>query len=155
MSIKTICTVLSRALRSSGNHGSPLVAGSANGSRLSSTCGSCGGKGEEETEQSCSSDPERPSGDVHSSCSESAPAEAKTRPKKKVGGSGVGGVRGRSFTSTAAPIDQVSYLWSRYNDMKRLVHGRHSVLFSTPPPSSSFPSPAINTHFNLKNPGET
>lgn len=134
MSIKTICTVLSRALRSSGNHGSPLVAGSANGSRLSSTCGSCGGKGEEETEQSCSSDPERPSGDVHSSCSESAPAEAKTRPKKKVGGSGVGGVRGRSFTSTAAPIDQVSYLWSRYNDMKRLVHGRHRVLFSTPTP---------------------
>ncbi|KAL4646244.1 5'-nucleotidase domain-containing protein 2-like [Arapaima gigas] len=32
------------------------------------------------------------------------------------------GVSGRSFSSTAPKIDTKAYLWSRYNEMKRLVH---------------------------------
>lgn len=31
---------------------------------------------------------------------------------------------GRSFSSTAPQIDQKTYLWARYNEMKRLVHGK-------------------------------
>lgn len=31
---------------------------------------------------------------------------------------------GRSFSSTAPQIEQKTYLWARYNEMKRLVHGK-------------------------------
>ncbi|KAL7884262.1 hypothetical protein AOLI_G00070320 [Acnodon oligacanthus] len=31
-------------------------------------------------------------------------------------------VSGRSFSSTALTVEQTSYLWARYNEMKRLVH---------------------------------
>lgn len=31
---------------------------------------------------------------------------------------------GRSFCSTAPQIDHKTYLWARYNEMKRLVHGK-------------------------------
>lgn len=31
---------------------------------------------------------------------------------------------GRAFSSTAPKVDSKTYLWARYNEMKRLVHGR-------------------------------
>lgn len=40
---------------------------------------------------------------------------------------------GRSFCSTAPQIDHKTYLWARYNEMKRLVHGKfeESLLCTT------------------------
>ncbi|XP_044067368.1 5'-nucleotidase domain-containing protein 2 isoform X2 [Siniperca chuatsi] len=126
MSLKTVGTTLTRTLWTTGNRTPPL-ARSPKVNRLSTTCRVTGERkqGREKTkEQSCSSDSDRPSGDAPTS---SEPLRRcttgdKKRPKDPVGAPGVTGERRRSYTSTAAPVDQKSYLWARYNDMKRLVH---------------------------------
>lgn len=132
MSLKIVGTALTRTIWTRGNTTPPL-ARSPKASRLSTSCMLSGARKQccEKTkeQQSCSSDSDRPSGDAPPS---SEPLHActpadKKRPKEPVGAPGVSGVRRRSFTSTAAPMDQRSYLWSRYNEMKRLVHGKHGV----------------------------
>lgn len=134
MSFKTVGTALTRTLWTTGNRTPPLVR-TQKVNRLSTTCRLSGGgkQGREKTnEQSCSSDSDRPSGDVPSSSEppHRCTTGEKKRPKEPVRAPGVTGVRRRSYTSTAAPVDLRSYLWSRYNDMKRLVHGKQRV----PPP---------------------
>lgn len=36
---------------------------------------------------------------------------------------------GRAFSSTAPQINHKNYLWARYNEMKRLVHGKNHLSF--------------------------
>lgn len=147
MSLKTLGTALTRTLWTSGNTTPPL-ARSPKVKRLSTTCPvSAGGKhGCGKTkEQSCSSGSTRPStGDVPSprELPHRAAAGGEKRPEEPVGAPGVTGVRRRSFTSYAAPMDQKSHLWHRYNETKRMVYGKHKG-----PPlyrSSHLPPPPQN-----------
>lgn len=127
MSFKTVGT-LTRTLWARGNKTPPL-ARSPRVNRLCTTCRISGGKkqGRDGTkEESCGLDSDRPTGDAPSPSDplHRCTAGDKKRAKEPLGAPGVCGVRRRSFTSTAAPVDQISYLWTRYNDMKRLVHGK-------------------------------
>lgn len=130
MSLKTVGTALTRALWTTGNRTPPLTR-SPKVNRLSTSCRVSGERkqGHEKTkEQSCVSDSDRPSGDVPTPSE--PPHKCTTgdkRLKEPVGAPGVTGVRRRSYTSNAAPVDQRSFLWARYNDMKRLVHGKQRV----------------------------
>ncbi|XP_074499669.1 5'-nucleotidase domain-containing protein 2 [Sebastes fasciatus] len=133
MSFKVVGT-LTRTLWTRGHSRTPPVARSHKVNRLSTTtCSrlSAGGKqsSERSQEQSCSSESDKPSGDVLPSSSSSSkepppPPHSgdKKRPKEPVGAPGVTGVKRRSYTSTAAPAKKSTYLWARYNDTKRLVH---------------------------------
>ncbi|KAM9752670.1 5'-nucleotidase domain-containing protein 2 [Menidia menidia] len=124
MSFKTVGTALTRTLWTRGNR-TPPVARSPRANRLSSSCRGAAGTGQVgEAKQSCGPDSERPNRDAPSSAEppHRGGAAEKKRPKESAGAPGVPGVRRRSFTSNAAPRDQRSYLWTRYNDMKRLVH---------------------------------
>ncbi|XP_037540705.1 5'-nucleotidase domain-containing protein 2 [Nematolebias whitei] len=126
MALKTVGTTLSRTLWAKGNR-TPPVGRSPKGSRLSTTsCRELGGTKQQQEEktsqkegQSCGSDSSHSSSEPpHCKC----PSGDKKRLKEAVGAPGVPGVRRRCFTSKAAPMDQTSYLWTRYNDMKRLVY---------------------------------
>nr|XP_020467469.1 5'-nucleotidase domain-containing protein 2 [Monopterus albus] len=123
MSLRRVGTALTRTLWTRENKSTPV----ATSSKVNGLCTTCKGaqQGRGTTkEQSCSSDTGRPNGDVL--CSSEQPhrcaAGEKKRSKEPAGAPGVTGVRRRSYTSTAAPVDQRSYLWTRYNDTKRLVH---------------------------------
>lgn len=136
MSFKTVGT-LTRTLWARGNKTPPL-ARSPRVNRLCTTCRISGGKkqGRDGTkEESCGSDSDRPTGNAPSPSDplHRCTAGDKKRAKEPLGAPGVCGVRRRSFTSTAAPMDQISYLWTRYNDMKRLVHGKQRAPPSPPP----------------------
>ena len=121
MSLKRVSSVLGRSLWSSGSSGSrsPAASGCSSVLRLSGAAGAAGGAGG--AGGSSSSDPDRPGADVPSSTE--LPG-AKKRPKGPVGAPGVGAVRRRSYTSVAAPLDKRSFLWARYSDLRRLVHGK-------------------------------
>uniref|UniRef100_A0A665VB10 5'-nucleotidase domain-containing protein 2-like n=1 Tax=Echeneis naucrates TaxID=173247 RepID=A0A665VB10_ECHNA len=121
MSLRTAGSALSRALLTSGSR-TPPATRATKISGLSTTGGAPeeskqgGGKTKE---QSCASDADvLPSGEPAHRCTKAD----KKRGKEPVGAHGVGGVRRRSYTSNAAPVDQRSYLWARYSDLKRLVH---------------------------------
>lgn len=130
MSLKTVGTAVTRILLTTGNRTPPLVR-SPKVNRLSTTCTLSGeGKQGREKTKSFDSCSARPGEDGRSSCEppHRSTSADKKRPKEPVGAPGVTGVRRRSFTSaTAAPVDKRSYLWSRYNDMKKLVHGKQTV----------------------------
>ncbi|XP_013866412.1 5'-nucleotidase domain-containing protein 2 [Austrofundulus limnaeus] len=123
MSLKTASTTLSRALWTRGNR-TPPVGRSPKGSRLSSTsCRELGGTTLRQEEKNNQSGGEQSSQSSHGSGEPPhSPSGDKRRLKEAVGAPGVPGVRRRCFTSKAAPMDQTSYLWTRYNDMKRLVY---------------------------------
>lgn len=131
MSLNTVGTALTRTLWTGGNRTPPFVR-SPKLNRLSTTCWVSGERkqGREKTkEKSCESCTDGPRDDVPTS---SEPAHRCTagdrkRPQEPLGTPGVTGVRRRSYTSTAAPVDQKSYMWARYNDTKRLVHGKQRV----------------------------
>lgn len=129
MAFNAAAAVLGRALRS-GGHGTPPLLRSPNANRLSSlSAGFCrlsGGNQQQrevtKSPHSCTDRPGKdapPSGEAANRCT---PADKK-RPKEPPGAPGVRGERRRSFTS-AAPADTKSYMWARYNDTKRLVHGK-------------------------------
>lgn len=131
MSVKTVGSALTRTLWTRGSRTPPLVR-SPKVNRLSTTCRLSGERkqGREKTkEESCGSCSDRPSDDVTSSGEPPYRCTAgdKKRPKEPVGAPGVTGSRRRSYTSTTAPVDQRSYLWARYNETKRLVHGKQRV----------------------------
>ncbi|XP_028308791.1 5'-nucleotidase domain-containing protein 2 [Gouania willdenowi] len=109
MALKTVGTCLSRT----------LWAGSSSTPRTNGLCSSSSLRGE--TKQG----PESPKLQSSAKKEEEPPFKGtsadKKRPKEPTAAPGAS-VRSRSYTSTAVPIDQKSYLWSRYNDMKRLVH---------------------------------
>lgn len=136
MSLKTASTSLCRTLWARGSR-TPPVGRSPEGSRVCTTsCRELGG-----TEQLQQEEKNNQNGGEHS-CSEpphsKCPSGDKKRLKEAVGAPGVPGVRRRCFTSKAAPKDQTSYLWTRYNDMKRLVYGKHAhtgVAIVRPPPT--------------------
>lgn len=141
MSLKSVGTALTRTLWSRGNRTPPLSR-NPKVNRLSTTCGVLGGTnhGDKSTHQSCKSDSDRPSGEAASPGEhphKCASGDSK-RPKDSMRGPGVTGVRRRSFTSNAAPMDQRSYLWTRYNDLKRLVYGKNT--YAPPPPLLRPPS---------------
>lgn len=133
MAFNTVAGVLVRALRSGGNGTPPLLrSAKLNGLSVSRTL-SGGNQQDREVAKSSGpcTDTDGPGNDGPSS-SEGA---HKSTPADKKGTKGAPGVRGerrRSFTS-AAPADTKSYMWARYNDTKRLVHGK----LSTPPPFTS------------------
>ncbi|XP_043986797.1 5'-nucleotidase domain-containing protein 2 [Gambusia affinis] len=126
MPFKTVGTVLTRTLWARGNRTPPL-ARSPRVNRLSTSCRALAGSKQIEKNkgQSCSSDTDRPSGGDAPSSGEpphKCGSGEKKRLKETVGAPDASGVRRRSFTSNAAPMDQTSFLWSRYNDLKRLVY---------------------------------
>ncbi|MEQ2225252.1 hypothetical protein ILYODFUR_015656 [Ilyodon furcidens] len=131
MSFKTVGTLLTLTLRATGNRTPPL-ARSPRVNRLSTSCRVFAGSQhvEKNKGQSCSSDSDRPNdGDVP--LSSEPPHKCgngdKKRLKEAAGAPGASDVRRRSFTSKAAPMDQTSFLWNRYNDLKRLVYGKHRI----------------------------
>lgn len=130
MSFKAVGTaLLTRTLWTKG-HRTPPLARSSKVNRLSTTSAVRQQGCETPKEQSSSSlESDRPGGDGPSSGEppHRGTAGEKKRPKEPVGAPGVTGVRRRSYTSTAAPVNQTSYLWARYNDTKRLVHGKQRV----------------------------
>lgn len=137
MAFNTVAAVFSRALRSGGN-GTPALLRSPKVNRLSTSCSLSGGN-EQQREVTKSSDscPDRPGNDAPSSgeaANRCTPADKK-RTKEPPGAPGVRGERRRSFTS-AAPADTKSYMWARYNDTKRLVHGKLGTrtFFAAHPP---------------------
>lgn len=137
MAFNTVAAVFSRALRSGGN-GTPTLLRSPKVNRLSTSCSLSGGN-EQQREVTKSSDSctDRPGNDAPSSgeaANRCTPADKK-RTKEPPGAPGVRGERRRSFTS-AAPADTKSYMWARYNDTKRLVHGklRTRTFFPAHPP---------------------
>uniref|UniRef100_A0A8P4KAK3 5'-nucleotidase domain-containing protein 2 n=1 Tax=Dicentrarchus labrax TaxID=13489 RepID=A0A8P4KAK3_DICLA len=124
MSLKTVGAALTRTLWTRGNTTPPIVR-SPKVNRLSTTCRASGERKQglgKTKEQSCNTD--RPSEDVPSSSElpHRCTTGDKKRPKEPVGAPGVTGVRRRSYTSSTAPMDKRSYLWARYNDLKRMVH---------------------------------
>lgn len=147
MAFNTVAAVFSRALRSGGN-GTPALLRSPKVNRLSTSCSLSGGN-EQQREVTKSSDSctDRPGNDAPSSgeaANRCTPADKK-RTKEPPGAPGVRGERRRCFTS-AAPADTKSYMWARYNDTKRLVHGKlrtRTFFPSTSPTSSSRPRPLL------------
>lgn len=125
MAFNVVAAVFGRALRSGGN-GTPPLLRSPQISRLSTSCGLSGGNQQQsEVAKSSDSCTDRPGSDAPSSgeaANRCTPAD-KTRTKEPPGATGVRGERRRSFTSTA-PADTKAYMWARYNDTKRLVHGK-------------------------------
>lgn len=152
MAFNTVAVFI-RALRSGGNGTPPLLrSAKLNGLSVSRTL-SGGNQQDREVEKSSDpcTDTDRPGNDAPTS----SEAAHKSTPADKKGTKGAPGVRGerrRSFTS-AAPADTKSYMWARYNDTKRLVHGKKRTpppFTSTSPSSNSRPrpllfSPASNT----------
>lgn len=127
MSFKVVGSALTRTLWTRGQR-TPPAARSPKVNRLSTTCRVSGKQQGCDKTKSCSSDSDRPSGEGPSPSSEPPhrfTTADKKRPKEPVGAPGVNGVR-RSYTS-AAPVSQSTYLWARYNDTKRLVHGKQRV----------------------------
>ncbi|XP_072305154.1 5'-nucleotidase domain-containing protein 2 [Eucyclogobius newberryi] len=119
MSLKTVGSALSRSLWTRGTR---TELRSSPGNRLSTTT-SCGSTKEEQgcgktKEQSCDCNNMCPSTDAP----HRPPVGGNKKPEEPVGAPGVSGVRGRSYFTNAAPMDQRSLLWARYHDMKRLVH---------------------------------
>lgn len=125
MAFNAAAAVFSRALRSGGN-GTPPLLRSPKVNRLSASCKLSNGN-HQQREVTKSSDfcAERPGNDAPSSgeaANRCTPGDKK-RTKEPPGAPGVRDERRRSFTS-AAPADAKSYMWARYNDTKRLVHGK-------------------------------
>lgn len=146
MAFNTVAAVFIRALRSGGNGTPPMLrSAKLNGLTVSRTLS---GGNQQDREVAKSSDPctdtDRPGNDTPTS----SEAAHKSTPADKKGTKGAPGVRGerrRSFTS-AAPADTKSYMWARYNDTKRLVHGKKSTpppFTSTSPSSNSRPRPLL------------
>lgn len=152
MAFNTVAAAFSRALRSGGNGTAPLLRpAKVNGLSASRTL-SGGNQQDRQVAKSSDScaDTDRP-GDNAPASSEAAhrptPADKKGT-KEPVRAPGVGGERRRSFTSTV-PADPKSYMWARYNDTKRLVHGKlrdpttTTTSSSTSPTSNSRPRPLL------------
>ncbi|XP_068997333.1 5'-nucleotidase domain-containing protein 2 [Embiotoca jacksoni] len=119
MSMKTLGSALTRTLWAKGNSTPPLTR-SPKVNRLSTTCRVNGDTQQDTaTKQSCSSVSDRPT--TSSEPSRMSTAGDKKRPKEPVVGT-PGGAKRRSHTSTTFSVDQKSFLWSRYNETKRLVH---------------------------------
>ncbi|CAN9516012.1 unnamed protein product [Ophioblennius macclurei] len=121
MSLKTVGSALTRSLWAAGSR-TPPGPRSPKAARLSTSTGEEPPRGGGCSSSSCCST----AGQSCASTGDERPPHvgASSGDKKRVKEPAVGaGVRARSFTSTAAPpVDQRSYLWSRYNDMRRLVH---------------------------------
>lgn len=137
MSLNTVGTTICRTLWTTGNRTPPFVrspkVNRLSASRLASTDRKQGRATKDESYGSCN---ERPGSDVPTS-SDPAPrckSGDKRQTKEHMGATGVSGVRRRSYTSTAVPVDQKSYLWTRYGEMKRLVHGKQTTSPDIPPP---------------------
>lgn len=126
MALNTVAAVFIRALRSGGN-GTPPLLRSAKMNGLSASRTLSGGNPQDrevaKSSDSCT-DTDRPGTDAPTS-SEAAHRPTPADKKGTKGAPGVRGERRRSFTS-AVPADTKSYMWARYNDTKRLVHGKMS-----------------------------
>ncbi|KAM9830124.1 5'-nucleotidase domain-containing protein 2 [Syngnathus typhle] len=117
MSLKIATTSLTRALWSGGSRQqSPkraccVTLRGHDGTKERSACSSGGSRG--------------PCGDAQP-CSPGAPAAASDgqQAEEPAGAPGVTGAKRRASTSTStiAPLDQKSYMWARYADLRRMVH---------------------------------
>lgn len=133
MAFNTVAAAFSRALRSGGK-GTPPLLRSAKVDGLSASRTLSGGN-QQDRQVAKSSDSCADTGGPGDNAPASGEAARRSTPADKKGtkepvrAPGVRGERRRSFTS-AAPADPKSYMWARYNDTKRLVHGK----LRTPPP---------------------
>lgn len=136
MAFNTVAAALGRALRSGGSATPPLLrspkATRVFPSRMLSGASQQGGEVTKSSD-SCTGGPESDAPSSGEAAHRCTPADKK-RTKEPLGAPGVRGERRRSFTS-AAPADTKSYMWARYNDTKRLVHGKSRV----PPFSQHIP----------------
>lgn len=125
MAFNAVAAVFSRALRSGAN-GTPPLLRSPKVNRLSTSRGLTGGDQQQrEVTKSSDSCTDRPGNDAPSSgeAANRCTSADKKRTREPPSAPGVRGERRRSFTS-AAPADTKAYMWARYNDTKRLVHGK-------------------------------
>lgn len=133
MSLNTVGATISRSLRATGTTRTPSFArsheiGRVCASRWVSTDGS-EGRAAEEGRQSRgeSATPGGPGSEVPASREPQTlkcPPGDKKKGKEQTRAPGVGGGKKRPFTSRALPADRKTRLWARYNEMKRLVHGK-------------------------------
>lgn len=134
MSLNSFGATISRSLRATAARTPPFArspeVGRLSASRWASTDRSEGraakegrqSQGESGTPDGAGKDVPAPSEPQTLRC----PPGEKRKSKEHTGARGVGGGRSRSFTSRALPADHKSYLWARYNEMKRLVHGKRT-----------------------------
>ena len=119
MAFKKLGTSLSRALWNNGSR-TPPPARSKKSNCVFTICDEYSGfqRAEEKKCEGCESGSCRSDPAVLSPSAPSAPAvHSLKRPEEPVA------VLGRSYSSTALKVDHKTYLWARYNEMKRLVHG--------------------------------
>ncbi|XP_077369518.1 5'-nucleotidase domain-containing protein 2 [Festucalex cinctus] len=122
MSLKIAATPLARSLWSGGsrkqvNRACCVTLRGHDGTKERSSCSSGGPRGDV---QSRSEAPHQPQ-----AAPTAAPPAAGQRAEDPAGPPGVTGARRRASTSTAtaAPqVDQKTYMWARYADLRRLVH---------------------------------
>lgn len=134
MSLNSVGATISRSLRATATRTPPFArspeVGRLSASRWASTDSSEGGAAKEGRQsRGESGTPDGPGRDVPASSEPQSlrcPPGDKRKSKEHTGARGVGGGRSRSFTSRALPADNKSYLWARYNEMKRLVHGKRT-----------------------------
>lgn len=133
MSLNTVGATISRSLRATGTTRKPLLVrspevGRISASRWASTDNSEGRAVKVGRQsQGESATPDGPGSEVPASREPQSfrcPPGDKRKGKEHTGAPGVGGGKKRSFTSRALPADRKTNLWARYNEMKRLVHGK-------------------------------
>lgn len=127
MSYKKVGTTLSRALWNNGSRTPPL-ARSSKVSAFSTRCELPGGQTSGEktfrNDQGCGSNSCTAVAAVPSSSTTATPAAHRHQVVGKKRYEESLAVSGRSYSSTALKLDNKTYLWARYNEMKRLVHGK-------------------------------
>lgn len=143
MSLNSVGATISRSLRATAARTPPFArspeVGRLSASRWASTDRSEGRAAKEGRQsQGESGTPDGPGRDVPASSEPQSrcPPGEKRKSKEHTGARGVGGGRSRSFTSRALPADHKSYLWARYNEMKRLVHGKRTSCSPPRPPAT-------------------
>ncbi|XP_061530585.1 5'-nucleotidase domain-containing protein 2 [Phycodurus eques] len=120
MSLKLAATSLTRTLWSGGSRKrSPKVNGACcvtlrghDGTKERSGCSGPSGGASVGDVQPRSEPPLR----------DTTPTHAGQRAEEPAGAPGVTGARRRASTTATAPVDQKSYMWARYSDLRRLVH---------------------------------
>ncbi|KAI4904879.1 hypothetical protein NFI96_011574 [Prochilodus magdalenae] len=106
---------LGRSLWQSGSRTPPLARKDRNfSSRRLAPCSSCGA--EKKCREGLCITPSPPAVPTASPAGSRHQLGGKARTEESLN------VSGRSFSSTALKVEQKSYLWARYNEMKRLVH---------------------------------
>lgn len=135
MSLHTVGATISRSLRATSTTRTPPFVRPPDASRLAASRWASTDKSEgraikeERQSQGDSTTPGGPHSEVPASREPQGlgcPPGDKSKAKEHTGAPRVGGGKKRAFTSRALRTDRKTSLWARYNDMKRLVHGKQT-----------------------------